>query len=170
MTQGLLRKWSEATPEAPFAVFENGASWTYAEALLKSWEIGRGLMALGVRSGDAVLSFLPNGEEAIGLFTGANAIGAVFAPLNTAYRDSFLEHAINVPRASVIVAHSSLVDRLSNLRLPYLRTVIVVGQASCSRKAVCCAPSWPCATIRPTHVPSTAGCPWTFLAPTESWR
>lgn len=133
MTQGLLRKWSDATPEEPFAVFESGASWTYAQALLKSWEVGRGLMALGVRSGDAVLSLLPNGEEAIALFTGANAIGAVFAPLNTAYRDSFLEHAINVPRASIIVAHSSLVDRLSNLTLPYLRTVIVVGQSAFHR-------------------------------------
>lgn len=133
MTQGLLRKWSEATPEAPFAVFENGASWTYADGLSKSWEIGRGLMSLGVRPGDAVLSFLPNGEEAIGVFIGANAIGAVFAPLNTAYRDSFLEHAINVPRAGIIVAHASLVDRLSNLTLPHLHTVIIVGQSDFHR-------------------------------------
>lgn len=129
MTQKLLQKWSEATPEAMFAVFESGSSWTYAQALEKSREIGRGLIRLGVKPGNAVLSFLPNGEEAIALFIGANAAGAIFAPLNTAYRDTFLEHAINVPRASVLIAHASLVDRLAGLSLPYLRTVIVVGKS-----------------------------------------
>lgn len=127
MTQQLLQKWCEATPEALFSVFESGSSWTYAQALEKSWEIGRGLIGLGVSPGDAVLSLLPNGEEAIALLIGANAAGAVFAPLNTAYRDRFLEHAINVPQASIIVAHASLVDRLTGLSLPHLRTVVVVG-------------------------------------------
>ena len=84
MTQKLLQKWSEATPEAMFAVFESGSSWTYAQALEKSREIGRGLIRLGVKPGNAVLSFLPNGEEAIAHIIGANAAGSIFAPLNNA--------------------------------------------------------------------------------------
>lgn len=63
MTQKLLQKWCEMRPEALFAVFETGSSWTYAHALEKSWEIGRGLISLGVRCGDAFLSFLPNGKK-----------------------------------------------------------------------------------------------------------
>lgn len=129
MTQGLLQRWSAATPDASFAVFESGSSWSYADAIEKSWQIGRGLISLGVVPGEPVLSFLPNGEEAIALFIGANAAGAVFAPLNTAYRDSFLEHAVNVPRAKVIVAHASLIDRLAGLAMPYLETIVVVGDS-----------------------------------------
>lgn len=127
MTQQLLQKWGESTPDAIFAVFESGSSWSYAEALEKSWQIGRGLISHGVKPGDAVLSLLPNSEEAIALLVGANAASAIFTPLNTAYRDTFLEHAINVPKASIIVAHTSLVDRLAALDLPHLRTIIIVG-------------------------------------------
>lgn len=129
MTQVLLRKWTEETPEAIFAVFEDESAWTYEEALLMSWRVGGGLQHYGVGTGDAVLSLLPNGPEAIALFIGANAAGAVFAPLNTAYRDKFLEHAVNVSEASVIVAHASLADRLTGLDLPHLRLIFIVGES-----------------------------------------
>lgn len=127
MTQSLLRQWAEKTPVAPFAIFESGAAWSYLEALQLSWSIGAGLRRIGVSPGEPVLSFLPNGEEAVALMLGANAAGAVYAPLNVAYRMSFLQHAINVPRAAVLVAHASLVDRITGLDLPYLKTIVVVG-------------------------------------------
>ena len=130
MTQPLLQKWAERTPDAMFALFENGPSWTYQQALTQSWIVGAGLARLGVRPGEAVLSFLPNGVEAVSTMLGANACGAVYAPINTAYRLSFLQHAVNVPKAALIVVHASLVDQLAGLDVPDLKTIVVVGSSN----------------------------------------
>lgn len=130
MTQGLLQKWTSKSPQAVFSVFESGVAWSYSDALHLSWQVGAGLIALGLEAGDAVLSFLPNGEEAVALHLGANAASAVYAPLNTAYRGQFLQHAINVPKASILVVHTTLVERLIGLDLPFLKTIVLVGPGS----------------------------------------
>lgn len=128
MTQELLRKWSRLTPDKTFAVFESGAQWTYREALDLSWKVGAALARLGVKPGQPVLSFLPNGEEAILTWFGANAAGAVYAPINIAYRGAILQHAINLPQAELLVVHADYYERLLDLELPHLRQVIVVGK------------------------------------------
>ena len=57
----------------------------------------------------------------------ANYLGAVFVPLNTAYRGAVLEHVVNAAGAAVMVAHPALVERLEGLSLAKLRKVITVG-------------------------------------------
>ena len=42
----------------------------------------------------------------------ANYLGAVFVPLNTAYRGDVLAHVVNASGAAVMVAHHKLVPRL----------------------------------------------------------
>lgn len=125
----LLARHAEATPDRELVVFDGGEVWTCQDSLLLSWSIAAGLGALGVAPGEAVLSWLPNGPEAMAVLFGANAAGAVYAPLNIAYRGRLLEHALNLVRATVLVAHADLMDRLVGLELPYLRTVVVVGGA-----------------------------------------
>jgi crotonobetaine/carnitine-CoA ligase len=127
MTQSLLVKWAGRSSDKLFAVFESGAAWSYSKALETSWSVGAGLTSLGLRPGEPVLSFLPNGEESVALLFGANAAGGVYAPLNIAYRGSFLEHAINVPRAAILVIQDEYLERLAGLHLPHLRTVVIVG-------------------------------------------
>ncbi|WP_095445507.1 AMP-binding protein [Ochrobactrum quorumnocens] len=127
MTQTLLRKWTELTPDKVFAVFESGTQWSYSDALDLSWRVGAALTKLGVKPGQPVLSFLPNGEEAVLAFFGANAAGAVYAPINVAYRGAILQHALNLPRGELLVIHADLYDRLVGLDLPHIKTVVVVG-------------------------------------------
>ncbi|RZT94872.1 crotonobetaine/carnitine-CoA ligase [Advenella incenata] len=127
MTQDLLNKWARETPNKIFAVFETGTQWSYAEALRLSWRVSNALSRLGVKPGQSVLSLLPNGEEAIAVFFGANAAGAIYAPINVAYRGGILQHALNLPRSEILIVSDDLYERLRGLDLPYIKTIVVVG-------------------------------------------
>lgn len=122
----LLERGARETPEKTFAVFRD-AEWSYARTAAEAWSAAHALRALGVREGDFVLAWLPNGPDALRAWFGANAAGATFAPLNPAYRGSILEHTVNLSGARVMVAHPHLVERLRGLELPLLEKVVVTG-------------------------------------------
>lgn len=125
----LLDAGSREHPEQVFAVYEDGSRWTYAEThrLVKSWACG--LQELGVQAGDAVLVWLPNGPELIRAWFATNYIGAVYAPINTAYRGELLAHVIRNSGARVLIAHRELVQRLESIDLGEIEHVVVVGEA-----------------------------------------
>ncbi len=109
------------------ALFEDGSSWTYAQCREQVRAAAAGLQALGVGKGDRVMVWLPTGmHQVLGWFA-ANYLGAVFVPLNTAYRGRVLEHVVNSAHGAVLIAHRGLLDRLAGLDLPALRHVIVIG-------------------------------------------
>ncbi len=113
--------------ERRVALFEDGSSWTYAECRQRVREAAAGLQSLGVRKGDRVLVWLPTGmPQVLGWFA-ANYLGAIYVPLNTAYRGRVLEHVINSARAATMIAHHSLLGRLEGLDLPALEQIVVVG-------------------------------------------
>jgi hypothetical protein len=57
-----------------------------------------------------------------------NYLGAVFVPLNTAYRGASLQHTINACRAKLVLAHAALVERFEGLSLQHVERVIVLPQ------------------------------------------
>ena len=73
-------------------------TWTYAELLRATQETAAALAAKGVSQGDTVLTWLPNGPDALRVWFGVNYLGAVYVPLNLAYRGRLLEHAVAVVR------------------------------------------------------------------------
>jgi len=109
------------------ALFEDGSTWTYGECLADVRAAAAGLQRLGVRKGDRVLAWLPTGRPMVLTWFAANYLGAVFVPLNTAYRGEVLTHVVNAAEAAVMVAHHALVPRLDGLPLRHLKTVISVG-------------------------------------------
>ena len=111
-------------PERRFALFEDGSTWTYGECLSEVRATAAGLQRLGVRKGDRVIAWLPTGRPLVLTWFATNYLGAVFVPLNTAYRGDVLAHVVNAAAASVMVAHHSLVERLDGLQLPHLRQVV----------------------------------------------
>jgi crotonobetaine/carnitine-CoA ligase len=123
----LLERGERERAEAEFAVFPE-QRWTYRETAAIAWITGHALRKLGVGQGDFVSSWLPNGPHALRTWFGANAIGATYAPLNTAYRGKMLEHTVNYTGSRVMVAHATLVERLADLDLQTLETVVVVGE------------------------------------------
>jgi crotonobetaine/carnitine-CoA ligase len=114
-------------PGRRLALFEDGSAWTYGECLEDVRGAAAGLQRLGVGKGDRVLAWLPTGREMVLTWFAANYLGAVFVPLNTAYRGEVLTHVVNAAAGRVMVAHHSLVPRLDGLALSHLRQVIAIG-------------------------------------------
>ena len=119
-------------PERRFALFEDGSTWTYAECHADVRSAAAALQRLGVKKGDRVAAWLPTGRHMVLTWFAANYLGAVFVPLNTAYRGDVLAHVVNSSGAAVMVAHHQLVPRLEGLQLSHLREVIAVGGSTTS--------------------------------------
>jgi carnitine-CoA ligase len=109
-------------------VFESGELWTYRDLLVRVRRAAAALQALGVQQGEYVLSWQPNGSHALLTWFALNYLGAVYVPVNTAYRGTLLAHVIANSGASLIILHGGLADRLANLPPGTLRRAIVVGQ------------------------------------------
>lgn len=125
--KGLLDSRAGRHPDRRVALFEDGSEWTYAQCRSEVRNTAAALQALGIRRGDPVIAWLPNGIDIIRVWFAANYIGAIYVPLNTAYRGGVLEHTVNLTRGRLMVAHPDLVDRLDGLNLDHLETVIVPG-------------------------------------------
>ena len=107
----LERRAAEA-PDAVFAVFEDGTEWTHAELLELTRATAAGLQALGVKQDDAVVVWLPNGPDVVRFWFAINYLGAVYVPINTAYRGNVLAHVVENSGAWLAIADGRLVDRL----------------------------------------------------------
>lgn len=124
----LLERFATATPDRTFAVFESGTQWDFAETARRSWQFA-GALLKSYPSGErgVVTSLLPNGGEALISWFGTASAGWAYSPLNTAYRGVLLEEALNLTMSKVLVCHADLVSRLTDLNLPHLELVVVVG-------------------------------------------
>ena len=132
----LLDDWAVAQPDKPYVLFENGDSWSYARLRDEVIGVAAGLSRLGVKQGDHVAVWLPNGREGLLVFYAINYLGAVFVPFNTAYRGSLLEHVLRNSDATLLVAHAGLLDRLEGIDTSAIATVVVVGDAAAPARFV----------------------------------
>jgi carnitine-CoA ligase len=123
----LLERRARETPDKIYAIFVNGPTWTYRDAGETARRTANALRALGVKQGDIVLSWLPNGPDAIRLWFGLNYLGAVYTPINTAYKGRLLEHAIESSKARLIVAHAQLFERLADVKHGKLEALVVLA-------------------------------------------
>ena len=110
-------------PDRRFARFEDGTQWTYASCRDEVRRLAQGLQARGVRKGDRVFVWLPSGRPIVLAWFAINYLGAIYVPLNTAYKGKVLEHVINAAGGSVMLAHPSLTERLQGLQTPKLQQV-----------------------------------------------
>ena len=114
-------------PERRVALFENGTEWTWSECREQVRVQAAALQALGVKPGDRVIAWLPNGPALVRAWFAINYLGAIFVPLNTAYRGATLQHTINACRARLMLAHTALVERLEGLALDHIEGVVAIG-------------------------------------------
>ncbi len=123
----LLERWARERPDKNFLEFAEGESWTFTDMLQRTRVAAAGLQQLGVSRGSHVLCWMPNSAEAVLAWFAANYLGAVFVPLNTAYRGNLLRNAVELSDAEVLVAHADLLPRLQPEDCGRLRDVVVVG-------------------------------------------
>jgi carnitine-CoA ligase len=123
----VLDRFTTERPDAAVALFRDGSHWTWRELRDTTRRVAAGLQALGVRQGDHVATFLPNVREAALAWYGINYLGAVYVPLNPAYRGRLLEHTVETSDAKVVIAHAELAPRLGEVDRALLERVVSFG-------------------------------------------
>jgi len=132
-----VERWAREKPMDTAIIFHGGETWTWAETLRLTQQAAAGLQKLGVTKGDHVLSWQPNNREAILTWFGLNYLGAVYVPMNTAYKGSLLEHVVTLSDATLAICHADLAPRLNDIDTATLTDVIVThGTASLDRQTV----------------------------------
>ena len=101
-----------AVSRDPYKVYLYYGSYqvTYQELLEYSLRVAGMFRELGVRHGDRVCVFLPNGREVPVIWLGLSRIGAITVPINTAYKAEEMTYILNNAEAKVLVSHGSLME------------------------------------------------------------
>lgn len=123
----LLERHAAQQPDRVFAKFADGSEWTYAEMLVRARRLAAGLARLGIGKGDRVVAWLPNGPRQLETWFGINYLGAIFVPVNLAYKGNLLAHVIRNSGAKVAIVHEELAPRLADVDRAKLETLVVPG-------------------------------------------
>jgi crotonobetaine/carnitine-CoA ligase len=125
----VLDRHARERPAQTFVRFEDGSEWTYSKLHTLVRRTAAALHEIGVRQSEHVVVWLPNGPEALRVFLALGYIGAVYVPINTAYRGPLLAHVLANSGARVLIADGRLVSRLDEISAPEVRTVVLAGPA-----------------------------------------
>ncbi len=123
----LLHRRAERAPGDTLIRFEDGSCWTAAETLDTTRRAAAALRNQGIRAGDRVLAWLPNGPSLLRAWFATNYLGAILVPINTGYRGKLLAHVISLSGARLMIGHADLLPRLGDIRTGELTTVICCG-------------------------------------------
>ncbi len=132
----LIERHARERPDKLFALFDKEAAWSFEELRRRVTACAAGLEREGVRQGDFVLCWLPNSPEALCAYFAVNYLGAVFVPINTAYRGALLAHVIAKSGAKLMIAHGGLLGRLDGIVLSALEKLVVVGKSDGTPKGL----------------------------------
>ena len=102
---------------------------TYQEFLEYSLQTASLFRELGVRHGDRVCVFLPNGREFLFIWMGLSRLGAICVPINTAYKQAEMAYILNNAEAKALVSHHTLMEVAQEAaqHCPSLQETLVVS-------------------------------------------
>jgi crotonobetaine/carnitine-CoA ligase len=108
-----------------------GQTYTFKDIDHAATRLAHVLMALGVKPGETVISFLDNSVDAIVLWFAINKAGAVTVPINTAYRGEFLRHLVSDAGGRIVIAESDYAERLAQIApgISSVRLILYRGAA-----------------------------------------
>ena len=128
VTRYLIDNFAAEKSTEAFAVFQDGEVWSYEQLREKVRQLAGGFHEQGVSRGDHVAVWMFDSKEAILTFFAINYLGAVFVPMNTAYKGQVLSHVLNVSDAKILVAHGQLLARLGEVDVAQIDKAISVGE------------------------------------------
>jgi crotonobetaine/carnitine-CoA ligase len=125
---GALRRAVSSRPNHPFLQMPDG-KLTYAQFDRRSNALARGLKARGLKAGETITTILDNNLDCVLFWFAANKLGAIWVPVNTAYKGEFLRHLVADSSAAIVVAEQDYVDRMILIEdsLPEVREVYFRG-------------------------------------------
>ena len=125
--------FAAAVAQAPDRLYLefSGDAYTYARMDREVARFARGLHALGVTPGDRVVGLFDNCPDAVIAWYAANRLGAVWVPINTAYKGEYLRHQLGDSGALVAVCDAELLDDVLAVapELPGLLHILHTGPA-----------------------------------------
>jgi crotonobetaine/carnitine-CoA ligase len=110
----ILRAQARHRPDTGF-VLTDDVRWTFAEVDDRADGLARGLAALGVGPGNTVAIYSGNRAELVPLVFAVNRLGAIWVPINTDERGSWLRRTLQDSRAAVLMVDGALVGRVADV-------------------------------------------------------
>lgn len=127
----VLTMLGEAVSECPDEVFLDfsGQTHTFADVDRRVTRLAHELVALGVQPGQSVATILETGIDSVVIWLAVNRAGAIWVPLNTAYRGEFLRHQLADSLAALVVCDAEYAGHVVDVagELPDLRLLLVAG-------------------------------------------
>lgn len=109
-----------------------GETYTYASIEQQTADLARGLATLGVKAGQTVLSMLDNSVDAAVVWLAVNRLGAIWVPVNCAYKREFLQHVVTDSTARVAIAEPDYAQRILDIEdgVDSIETILVRGNTA----------------------------------------
>jgi carnitine-CoA ligase len=109
----------------------DGIDVTFEQMRRRSCVAANALLELGIGPGDRVALFAATCPEWVYFWLGTGRIGAVAAAVNAANKGDFLQHALRLSRAKVVVTDAERQSRVAEVadRLPGLASIVVRGDS-----------------------------------------
>lgn len=106
----LLERTVSKYADRPLLLID-GTPYTYAEIDRRSNAMARELQALGIRKGQCVVTLLDTSVDVFICWFAINKLGAIWVPINTAYRGEFLRHQVADTEARVVICDNHYLER-----------------------------------------------------------
>jgi carnitine-CoA ligase len=127
ITRELLERNAVQWPQLVVLRFDSGEQYNSVALLEDVCARAAALQLLGVQQGEYVLSWLPNSPLAVLNFLALNYLGAIYVPINTAYKGALLQHVIHNSGAALMIADGRLLPQLQGVDAGKLRRIVVTG-------------------------------------------
>ena len=105
MTEIGLWTIAARAPERVAVIEPDGTAVSYATLAARADQFGRGLQALGLAPGSTVAGLLPNGADALALFSAALQTGLYVVPLNWHLAAAEVAYILDDSEAGAFIAH-----------------------------------------------------------------
>lgn len=94
-----------------------------------STRLAHSLASLGIGSGDSVATFMESSLDVFICWFAINKLGAIWCPVNTAYRKEFLRHQIDDSLARMVICDTEYLDRFREIsnQLPNVKLILTRG-------------------------------------------
>lgn len=124
----MLTLQAEQTGDTEFLITDE-RRLTFAQTEDYCNRVAAGLKDLGVGKGDRVCFYLDSDIEIVVLALATNKLGAVWVPINTDYKGSWLSETIERSRAKVLVTDTTLQERVLAVEKSLRgETLVVLGE------------------------------------------
>jgi crotonobetaine/carnitine-CoA ligase len=108
----LVREHARERPDerALTSIGQGTLTWAQLQAGAEVW--AHWLAAAGVRTGDRVVTLVPQSHEAAHVWLGCGELGAVEVSVNTEFRGSWLRHTLTLSQARIVVTATRHLEQL----------------------------------------------------------